>query len=358
MINVGFDGTCLKHPRTGVGTYTFCLINHLANSDISINILDGVRYRNLGDYAHDYSDAEATEPGALQLVSDIARKSTLLRKLYRRFVDYHFHSAVKILDIYHATNFLPARRVNVPVLPLIHDVSHLRHPDWHPRQRVELLTGRAAEFTDAPLINTVSKFSAGEIAETLSIPPERIRITPPGTNPLYFGEPDQAESVLRELDLAQHQYFLSVGTLEPRKNLATVLSAYIELRRQGACETPLVIVGPQGWGDLNFPDGTEALQRSGHVRFLGYVTERIMHALYANATAFLYPSLYEGFGMPVTESMATGTRPIVATRRRSARSGRRRGLFVFRLSIPLPGRLPCGRRSTGNGPATLIGDRV
>ena len=118
--------------------------------------------------------------------------------------------------------------------------------------------------------------------------------------------------MLHDLDLAPGGYFLSVGTQEPRKNLATLLSAYIDCCGHGRAERPLVVVGPQGWGDLKLPAGTDALRRSGSVRFLGYVSERVMHALYANAAAFLYPSLYEGFGMPVAEAMAAGTRPIIS----------------------------------------------
>lgn len=301
----------MRHPRTGVGTYTFSLVNHIPDGDIAVRILDGTRYRPIKDYAQNNAGSAPQTGGSLRMVTDIARKSQVLRKIYRGFVDRQFNSAVRVLDMFHATNFLPARRIDIPVLPLIHDVSHLRHPDWHPRQRVDFLTSRADEFVEAPLINTVSQFSADEIVETLSIPRERIRITPPGTNPLYFGKPDQAERVLQDLDLASGGYFLSVGTQEPRKNLATLVSAYIDYCGRGGAERPLVVVGPQGWGDLNLPAGTDALQRSGNVRFLGYVSERVMHALYANAAAFLYPSLYEGFGMPVAEAMAAGTRPII-----------------------------------------------
>ncbi len=312
MINVGVDGTCMRQPRTGVGTYTFSLVNHISEGGVAIRILDGSRYRPISDYADDYSTTGAHGRDPLHTLTDIARKSQLLRKLYRGFINRQFTLAVSKLDIFHATNFLPARKIDIPVLPLIHDVSHLRHPEWHPAQRVELLTSRADEFTDAPLINTVSQFSADEIVDTLSIPAELIRITPPGTNPVYFGKPDQAEPLLKQLDLAPGGFFLSVGTQEPRKNLATLLQAYIDYCGRNAATQPLVIVGPQGWGDLNLPEGTDALQRSGNVRFLGYVPERVMHVLYANATAFLYPSLYEGFGMPVAEAMAAGTRPIIA----------------------------------------------
>ena len=313
MINVGYDGACLRHPRTGVGNYTYCLLDHLQDSDLSIHILDGIKHRSLQDYAGDYSGEAAAPSGLSKAPREIARKSAMLRKLHRRFVDFSFRSAVDKLDIYHATNFLPARTVDIPFIPLIHDVSHLRHPEWHPRERIELLKGRESEFAEAPVINTVSQFSANEIEKTLSIPAERIRITPPGTNPLYFGEPQQVGTVLAELDLAPGDYFLSVGTQEPRKNLTTLLSAYMDFCGRSKVKHPLVVVGPQGWGDLNLPAGTDALRRSGSVRFLGYVTERVMHVLYANASAFLYPSLYEGFGMPVAEAMATGTRPIIAT---------------------------------------------
>ncbi len=313
MMKVGFDGTCLRQPRTGIGTYTYCLIKHIVSEDISINILDGARFRQITDYEHAYSATNDGSRPYLSSVSELARKSESLRFLYRRLTDLRYNSAVNTLDFFHATNYLPTRKVDIPTLPLIHDVSHLRHPEWHPKRRVEILTSRADEFSKAPLINTVSDFSAREIARTMDIPLERIRITPPGTNPLYFDEPAGAQSNLKDLDLAPAGYFLSVGALEPRKNLATIVSAYVQLQDRNRIETPLVIVGPTGWGDLNLPPETEGLRRSGHIRFLGYVGERVMHTLYAHAAAFLYPSLYEGFGMPITEAMATGTRPVVAS---------------------------------------------
>jgi alpha-1,3-rhamnosyl/mannosyltransferase len=75
---------------------------------------------------------------------------------------------------------------------------------------------------------------------------------------------------------------------------------------------PLLIVGPKGWGNLDLPSGIDKLEREGQVRFIGYQPEKIMHVLYHEAAAFLFPSSYEGFGMPVSEAMATGTRPVVA----------------------------------------------
>ena len=249
MINVGYDGACLRHPRTGVGNYTYCLLDHLQDSDLSIHILDGIKHRSLQEYAGDYSGEAAAPSGLSKAPREIARKSAMLRKLHRRFVDFSFRSAVDKLDIYHATNFLPARTVDIPFIPLIHDVSHLRHPEWHPRERIELLKGRESEFAEAPVINTVSQFSANEIEKTLSIPAERIRITPPGTNPLYLGEPQQVGTVLAELDLAPGDYFLSVGTQEPRKNLTTLLSAYMDFCGRSKVKHPLVVVGPKGWGD-------------------------------------------------------------------------------------------------------------
>lgn len=313
VITVGFDGTCLRQPRTGVGTYTYNLIKHISDQEITVKILDGARSRTLADYEDEYSDAASAMSAGKSTIVRLARKSQSLRRFNQRLRDIRHSIAVRDLDIYHATNFLPLRPVDKPMLPLIHDVSHLRHPQWHPKERVEFLTGRSREFLEAPLINTVSQFSALEITRTLGIQAERIRITSPGTNPRYFGEPTNPEKTLRELDLEPGRYFLCVGTLEPRKNLSTLVSAYVALNDRQTASAPLIIVGPAGWGDLNFPRQSEALIRNGKVRFPGFLREPVMHTLYAHAAAFLYPSLYEGFGMPVAEAMATGTRPVVAS---------------------------------------------
>lgn len=305
---VGFDGTILQTPKTGIGYYTQLLIQHLmAESDVVIRAYDGLCMK-----APNLPAASDLAPPSPSLLRIRLSRMGPARSAWRFFKAAGFRRASRGVDLFHATNFLPPTASSLPTLPLIHDVSHLRHPEWHPAERVRWLEARAKEFRKAPLINTVSRFSAREITATLGVPAEKIRVTYPGVNPFYLLLAYDDEELLRDADLRPGEFFLCVGTLEPRKNLATAICAYDGLPLSIKARFPLVIVGPTGWGDLKLPGSAENLKRQGILRFMGYIEERLMGVLYRQCAALLYPSSYEGFGMPVSEAMASGSRPVVA----------------------------------------------
>lgn len=308
---VGFDGTILREPKTGIGYYTYFLIRYLAGQgDMEPRVFDGLRMTT----ASSAGTAAGGESGRARKIVSTLRSSTLARALWRQARSVSFRRISGEVDIFHATNYLPPGPIGVPWLPLIHDVSHLRHPEWHPVERVRFLERRSGEFARAPLVNTVSRFSASEIEATLAIPADRIRVTYPGTNPFYEvpAPPREVKETLAAVDVQPGRFFLSVGTLEPRKNLTTIIAAYEALPMTRKAKFPLIVVGPPGWGDLRLPSGAQALERAGALRFVGYANEPTMRALYQECAAFLFPSSYEGFGMPVSEALAMGARPIVA----------------------------------------------
>lgn len=308
-MQIGFDGTVLIAPRTGIGYYTHFLLKHLqADPRLSLFCYNGLFMRPFAAGGED-----ERSPNLLHSAATGLKQIPGGRQTYRLLKKANFARAARNLDLFHATNYMPPSKTAVPVLPLIHDVSHIRHPEWHPAERIRWLDSGTPQLLSAPIINTVSAFSAREITATFGVSPARIRVTLPGVNPLYREPPQKVEATLRRLDVRSGCYFLCVGTLEPRKNLTTALQAYIALPPATRSHFPLLIVGPEGWGDLALPTESDRLVRDGQVRFTGYLGEDAMHVLYHEATALLFPSSYEGFGMPVSEAMATGTRPIVAS---------------------------------------------
>lgn len=236
-------------------------------------------------------------------------RNPLTRSMYRWLCTQRLQRGATNRDtLYWEPNYilLPWRGRSVVT---VHDLSHQRHPEYHPRERVQFLERRLPEsLARATRINVVSRFTAGELETLHGIDPARIDIVPPAVGPRFFvtPQPAQAAALKQRYDLPS-RYLLSVGTLEPRKNLARVLEAYASLPAAERAATPLVLAGMQGWGSAGYSPRVECALREGSIRRLGYVPADDLPGLYAQAHGFVYASLYEGFGMPVLEAMAAGT---------------------------------------------------
>ena len=194
------------------------------------------------------------------------------------------------LDVLHCPTFRGPVRSRVPVVVTVHDLAVLRHPEtfnqWT-RRYSRLAVPRVARA--ARRVIAVSEFTRGEIVELLGVSAERIAVIPNAVGPPFVADGPAAEG----------DYVLAVGTLEPRKNLERLVEAarrnHVELR----------VVGARGWGGVE-------LGGNG-VRWLGEVSDADLATLYRGALCVAYPSVYEGFGIPVLEAMACGA-PVVTSR--------------------------------------------
>jgi glycosyltransferase involved in cell wall biosynthesis len=200
-----------------------------------------------------------------------------------------------------------------PQVVTIHDVMPLSHPEWFPRMMVEnqrlLLRRRAAH---ADLVITGSEHSRGEIARFLRVRDERIRVLPYGVHARFRPTP-RDDAWLRERFGIAGRYLLCVGTLEPRKNLVGALRAFRAVAA-GRDDVALVVAGGSGWRNEGYEQ--ELALDPERVVSTGYVSDEELVRLYGSAAAFLFPSLGEGFGLPVLEAMACGA-PVVASDRPS-----------------------------------------
>jgi alpha-1,3-rhamnosyl/mannosyltransferase len=218
-----------------------------------------------------------------------------------------------LVDLYHEPNFLPVP-TQVPTVTTFHDLSSLSHPEWHPVDRVRVFEKRAKGGLErSSHFFTLSNSVREEMVSVLGLKREQITITPMGVRPhLKPIEAQEQQSVLTRLGLPRGS-FLHVGTLEPRKNLLMLAKTWCDLPAEHRSRHPLVLVGGWGW---RCDDLREFLQTTGFskgIRHLGYVDDADLPALYSSAHALLFPTKYEGFGMPPIEMMACGGAVIAST---------------------------------------------
>ena len=204
----------------------------------------------------------------------------------------------------------PGRRV-VSIL----DLSTYRYPEHHPEARVRFVNQHIEKsIKHADHIITISNLVKGEIVERFRYPEERITVTYLGADDSF--RPLSENEFLEDsqtLKLVYKGYFLFVSSIEPRKNLDRLLNAYIAYRNSCSTEPlPLIVTGIPGWKSHNLHSRLKQLQTQSDVRYLGYVDQSLLPTLMAGARALLYPSLYEGFGLPVLEAMQSGTAVITS----------------------------------------------
>jgi glycosyltransferase involved in cell wall biosynthesis len=187
-------------------------------------------------------------------------------------------------DVLHCTTFRGPYRSRAPVVLTVHDLAVLRRPEAFRRWHRSTARAALAGVRGAAAVVAVSEFTKNEVMELLGVPDERIRVVPNGVEPAFTPEGPAADG----------DYVLAVGTLEPRKNLSRVVEAAASAGRE------LRVVGARGWGGVAVPGWT------------GRVDDGELARLYRGARCAVYASLYEGFGLPVLEAMASGT-PVVTS---------------------------------------------
>jgi glycosyltransferase involved in cell wall biosynthesis len=213
-------------------------------------------------------------------------------------------------DVFHFPNFIrpPLRRGRS--VTTIHDVSFLRFPEHAEPANLAFLRSRIRDTvarSDALL--TDSAFSADEIADTLGVPRSRIFPTPLGLAPDLAPPPPERAAADRAALGLDRPYLLHVGTLEPRKNLAFLVTAFDRL---AAFDGLLVLAGMRGWKVEPILAAIRAARRAADIRVLDFVPDHRLPSLYAGAELLVFPSLYEGFGLPPLEAMACGA-PVLAS---------------------------------------------
>ncbi|CAN5197233.1 glycosyltransferase family 1 protein [soil metagenome] len=244
-----------------------------------------------------------------------ARAVGMLRQVGRAVIGAHFRltCAQKGFTLYHETNFIPLP-CDKPTIATIHDLSVLLHPEWHPIDRVRHFEKHFhAGLSRCVHYLAISEYARQEIIQTLHLPPEKVTRTYMGIRPGLGPRPEsEVYATLRRLNLPE-RYLLYLGTIEPRKNVLTLLRAYCALPEKVRSRWPLLLVGGWGWNTEAVSEYYHAVAKHRGVQHVGYVADADVAALYTGARALAYPSIYEGFGLPPIEMMACGGAVLAGT---------------------------------------------
>lgn len=304
-MRIGLDGFPLASPKTGVGHYTFELARALARiaPEHQFELIAPVTFA-------DNVEAEIAPIPNLRAVN--RQTNSITRHWWGIGLPRYVRKTG--LDLFHGTNFEVPLWNRDRTVVTVHDLSVFLHADTHEtniarraQRRVPIMMRSAA------MIITPTQAVKGEICERFKIDPSRIAVTPEAPRASFSPLPQtNCQDTLRKLGVEEN-FLLFVGTIEPRKNLVTLLRAFDQLLRHTLHRPQLVIAGGKGWLTVEFQQLVESSNFGDRICLTDYLGDDDLRALYSSCTAFVYPSVYEGFGLPPLEAMACGA-PVIASR--------------------------------------------
>lgn len=312
-MNIILNRQSLQYPLTGIGWYTWHLLHglhahELVNQVICIPALKSNENilipKNLLINPI-FNKIIKKIPGSYTIINYCRNKNFKKKTQYRFKDDFIYHEPCYIFRPYLGKKICT-----------VHDLSYIHYPDYHPSQRVKLLTRHLPHsLATADHIITGSDFIRNEIINLFNVSETRITRIYHGVSarfkPRSFFE---IKAILEKFGLSKKKYLLSVATLEPRKNLERLILSFKKLSPQQRKQFPLVLVGIKGWKNYKLQRLIGALVQDKHLYYLGYISEKNLPYLYSGAFGFIYLSIYEGFGLPLLEAMASGV-PILAANR-------------------------------------------
>lgn len=313
-MRVIFNVDAITAPLTGIGRYALELARGLATHAA----IEELRLYSAYQWVDDPAHALAANRTIAALRRSVPFKAQAL-ELYTflRGALFRLHTRRLRGFVLHTPNYV-LMPFDGPAVTTVHDLSWLNFPEAHPPERVRFLDKHLPRTLErADLVLTDSDFIGAEIATRFGLAPERIRVIPLGVDAAFRPHArEELQPTLARHGLGSVAYLLVVATLEPRKNLARLARAYAKLPASMKARHPLVVVGARGWLNAELEQAIAPLEAEGTARRLGYVDEGDLPSVYAGAHAFAFPSLYEGFGLPVLEAMASGV-PVLTSNRSS-----------------------------------------
>lgn len=311
-LNILVNATPLLDPITGIGNYTYQVAKHLGGLGTE---------QDYTYYYNGFFSNELINPGdinnqsifkAKKLIREVPVLSDLAKigwRIVKRWLNIQ-HSGR--FEVYWEPNYI---LLDLPVgkkVASVHDFSFYLYPQWHNKEVVGIFKKRFfKKIAEADSIITGSQYIKEQIVDILNVPTEMVNVINHGVDKNIFKLYDvqSLKTFSTHYDLPE-SFILYVGSIEPRKNLLSLLDAYRRLPDNLVKNVALVLAGFKGWENREIMDRISSMP--GRVKYLGYLTNIELAYLYNLAIIFVYPSLYEGFGLPPLEAMACGA-PVVVS---------------------------------------------
>ena len=340
----------LFQPATGIGNYT----RNLASNLLALQLVDeltlyangtlmpGERLASLIDSSVESAAGQRSHPtsantgGLLSTLRGYLASQRWALRAYKTLMP--FVDRVRLHPyrdpVFHSPNYLLPAFAG-PTVVTIHDLSIQRYPQYHPAERVRFLDARIKDAAaTATHIITDSASVRAEILEHFGIDEARVTAIPLAAGERFKPRTEEdCCAVLEALKIRYKRFFFFASTIEPRKNLLRICAAYRALRAAGKTDWPIIFVGGAGWKSEAEHQEIQSLVQRGWAQYLGFVDAATLPILYSSASALVFPSIYEGFGLPALEAQQSGTRVITSCGSAMAEFASEHDLLVDPLEV-------------------------
>jgi len=304
MVAIGIDYTPAYEQGAGIGRTVRGLVSALAHIDMKT------------DYRLFVAGAN-TKPLPPQLAPNFTYKPSRIspkwwaRIWHRAQIPYPIENIIGKIALYHATDFvLPPLRAKTKSIVTIHDLSYIRVPEAaSPSLKAYLDVVVPRSLNRATHVHAVSETTRQDLITLYNIPPEKISVIFNAVEP-HFKATTPSKEIFTKYHIPDVPYIITVGTVQPRKNYSRLVKALAQLRTKQ--DIHLVVVGGRGWLEDEFYATIRDEKMTDYVHLTGFVPDEDLPALYTGAISMAFPSLYEGFGIPILEAMACGV-PVVSS---------------------------------------------
>lgn len=305
-IRIGLNAHLLSLSQSyrgaGISWYIFNLVKNLAR--VSPDFLQ---------YSAFLSDRAFQEPSLRLHFSRLPTQQPLVRIFWEQCIQPVVLRRARV-DLLHALAFVAPVAAPCPFVVTVYDLSFLRYPEaFRPFNRWYLSRFTAHSVKRARMVIAISESTRQDVINFLGVPPERVQTVYCGVDQNFCPLPEADITAFKKARRLPDAFILFLGTLEPRKNIDGLIRAYAGWRERDRTAPPLILAGGKGWYYTQLFKLVESLNLTESIRFPGYIPQKELPLWYNAASLFVYPSHFEGFGLPVLEAMACGTPVITST---------------------------------------------